>query len=173
MSCSSSGTTIPGSRKLASKRWTSWVAASTSSCRARYHGPAGVRTTGHFARSCSRSGESPGALSGSKVVMRASLYAETRLRAWCGRDELDGDAVGIAQLERRLAELERDTRVLDADLGQMIGPQPQRVSVGHREREVIERFCRAVAAARLAACAQHDHHLARTGLERDVRTVVG
>ena len=39
MSCSSSGTTMPGSRKLAWNSSMSWVAASTSSYRARYHGP--------------------------------------------------------------------------------------------------------------------------------------
>ena len=45
MNCSSSGTTTPGSRKLALKVSTALVAARTSSKRAKYHGPPGAR---HF-----------------------------------------------------------------------------------------------------------------------------
>ena len=77
MSCSSSGTITPGWRKLAWNSSTSCVAASTSAYRARYHGPLGVRATGHVDRSSSSPGESAGALSGSNVVMRASLHHRT------------------------------------------------------------------------------------------------
>src|SRR5581483_6151986 len=56
-----------------------------------------------------------------------------------GGDELDRDAVGVAQLQRRFAELEDDAVVRDAGGGEMRGPGRQRVAVGDREREVVER----------------------------------
>ena len=43
-------------------------------------------------------------------------------------------AVGVDQLQRRLAQLVDDARVLDADGGEVVGPRLQRLAVGHRRR---------------------------------------
>ena len=44
------------------------------------------------------------------------------------------------ELQRWLAELEDHSGMLDADLGEVVGPEAERVAVGHREREVVERL---------------------------------
>ena len=93
--------------------------------------------------------------------------------ARCGRDELDGDAVGIAELQRRLAELEDDAGVVDPDLGEMVGPEPQRVAVGDREREMVEWFGRGVARPRIGPAASARRPRDWPVLQRDVAAVVG
>src|SRR4051794_13781962 len=50
-----------------------------------------------------------------------------------GGDELDGVAVGVAQLQRRLAELEDDAVVRDPGGGEVVGPGLERRAIGHRE----------------------------------------
>src|SRR6476620_7358040 len=78
MNCSSSGTTTPGSRKLALKVSTALVAASTSSKRAKYHGPLGARVTGSSRRSRASSSDSPSAVSGSKPMVTSLTGSLTR-----------------------------------------------------------------------------------------------
>ena len=41
--------------------------------------------------------------------------------------------------------------MLDAHLGEVVGPDAERVAVGHREREVVERLGRRVARPRSRA----------------------
>ena len=73
MSCSSGGTTTPGSRKLAWNASMFFVAASTSSWRARKKAPESVRETGHRSRSSTNVsyGTPPVASRGSVATDRA------------------------------------------------------------------------------------------------------
>ena len=52
--------------------------------------------------------------------------------------QFDGDTVGIPQLEGRVAVLQYDPGVGDADGGEMIAPGAQTVPVGHGEGQVIK-----------------------------------
>jgi len=56
------------------------------------------------------------------------------------RDQFDGDAIGITQLQRWVIILEDDAVMLDADSGEMGGPGVERAAVRHGERQVIERL---------------------------------
>ena len=66
-----------------------------------------------------------------------------------------------------------DAGVLDPDVGEVIGPPSQRVTVGNCEGEVIERFGGRVALPRIGAAGQHDDDMAGPVLQRDVPAVVG
>ncbi len=63
--------------------------------------------------------------------------------------------------------------MVDADLGEMVGPDVQRVAVAHREREMVEWLGRCLARPGVGPQAQHDDHVAGAVLQRDVGEVVG